>query len=119
MTRLHTKCRPHILAPTASDLAKYGKKDTILAGFHTDLNFLTIHGRSRYPGLNIWARNSGKRIPVRFPPTGKYLLVQAGKQLEHLSGGLIKAGFHEVVVNEATLQVSSSSVVPLHFELNT
>ena len=64
MTRLHTKCRPHILAPTASDLAKYGKKDTILAGFHTDLNFLIIHGRSRYPGLNIWARNSGKRIPV-------------------------------------------------------
>jgi hypothetical protein len=31
--------------------------------------------------------------------------VQAGKQLEHLSGGLIKAGFHEVVVNEATIQV--------------
>lgn len=96
---------PHILAPTASDLVKYGQKDTILAGFHTDLNFLTIHGRSRYPGLNIWARNTGKRIPVKFPPTGRYLLVQAGKQIEHLSGGLIKAGYHEVVVNEATLQV--------------
>ncbi|EPT04041.1 hypothetical protein FOMPIDRAFT_1022142 [Fomitopsis schrenkii] len=96
---------PHLLAPTASDLVKYGQQDTILAGFHTDLNFLTIHGRSRYPGLNIWARNTGKRIPVRFPPTGRYLLVQAGKQIEHLSGGLIKAGYHEVVVNEATLQV--------------
>ncbi|KAL1951582.1 hypothetical protein VTO73DRAFT_731 [Trametes versicolor] len=95
---------PHLLAPTASDLVKYGEKDTILAGFHTDLNFLTIHGRSRYPGLNIWARNTGKRIAVKFPPTGRYLLVQAGKQLEHLSGGLIKAGFHEVVVNDATLQ---------------
>ncbi|KAH9837008.1 Clavaminate synthase-like protein [Rhodofomes roseus] len=95
---------PHLLAPTASDLGKYGQKDTILAGFHTDLNFLTIHGRSRYPGLNIWARNTGKRIPVKFPPTGRYLLVQAGKQLEHLSGGLIKAGYHEVVVNEATLE---------------
>ncbi|OJT15802.1 hypothetical protein TRAPUB_3908 [Trametes pubescens] len=88
---------PHLLAPTASDLVKYGEKDTILAGFHTDLNFLTIHGRSRYPGLNIWARNTGKRIAVKFPPTGRYLLVQAGKQLEHLSGGLIKAGYHEVV----------------------
>jgi hypothetical protein len=22
----------------------------IFAGFHTDLNFLTIHGQSRYPG---------------------------------------------------------------------
>ncbi|KAI9512496.1 Clavaminate synthase-like protein [Russula earlei] len=94
---------PHLLAPTASDLVKYDKKDIILAGFHTDLNFLTIHGRSRYPGLHIWARNTGKRILVQFPPTGRYLLVQAGKQLEHLSGGLIKAGYHEVVVNEATI----------------
>lgn len=95
---------PHLLAPTASDLNKYGKKDTILAGFHSDLNFLTIHGRSRYPGLHIWARNSGKRIAVKVPP-GRYLLVQAGKQLEHITGGLIKAGLHEVVVNEATTQV--------------
>ncbi|TFK77370.1 Clavaminate synthase-like protein [Pluteus cervinus] len=97
------KYGPHILAPTASDLVKYGTKDTILAGFHTDLNFLTIHGRSRYPGLHIWARNTGKRIPVRIP-NGNYLLVQAGKQLEHVTGGLIKAGFHEVVVNERTIQ---------------
>jgi 2OG-Fe(II) oxygenase superfamily len=96
--------RPHLLAPTASDLSKYGARDTILAGFHTDLNFFTIHGRSRYPGLHIWARNTGKRIPVKIPP-GNYLLVQAGKQLEHISGGLIKAGFHEVVVNEQTLDI--------------
>ncbi|KDR85465.1 hypothetical protein GALMADRAFT_234353 [Galerina marginata CBS 339.88] len=95
---------PHLLAPTASDLIKFGKKDTILAGFHSDLNFLTIHGRSRYPGLNIWARNTGKRIPVKIPE-GSNLLVQAGKQLEHITGGLIKAGFHEVVVNDQTLEV--------------
>ncbi|KJA25905.1 hypothetical protein HYPSUDRAFT_37391 [Hypholoma sublateritium FD-334 SS-4] len=95
---------PHLLAPTASDLVKYGRKDTILAGFHTDLNFLTIHGRSRYPGLHVWARNTGKRIPVKIPP-GNNLLVQAGKQLEHITGGLIKAGFHEVVVNDQTLAV--------------
>jgi len=100
-----TGSRPHLLAPTASDLVKYNEKDTILAGFHTDLNFLTIHGRSRYPGLHIWARNTGKRLLVQFPPTGRYLLVQAGKQLEHLTGGLIKAGYHEVVVNEPTLAV--------------
>ncbi|KAL2880433.1 hypothetical protein SGCOL_004153 [Colletotrichum sp. CLE4] len=98
------KYGPHLLAPTASDLVKYGKPDTILAGFHTDLNFLTIHGRSRYPGLHIWARNTGKKIAVKIPE-GNYLLVQAGKQLEHLTGGLIKAGFHEVVVNEKTLAV--------------
>lgn len=93
---------PHLLAPTASDLDRYGARDTILAGFHTDLNFLTIHGRSRYPGLNIWARNTGSRIPVKIPP-GNHLLVQAGKQIEYVTGGLIKAGYHEVVVNEATL----------------
>ncbi|KAI2643731.1 hypothetical protein GGS21DRAFT_497905 [Xylaria nigripes] len=93
---------PHLLAPTASDLRRYNKKDTILAGFHTDLNFLTIHGRSRYPGLHIWARNTGRKIAVRIPP-GNYLLVQAGKQLEHITGGLVKAGFHEVVVNDSTL----------------
>ena len=104
---VHIVSRPHLLAPTASDLVKYNEKDTILAGFHTDLNFLTIHGRSRYPGLHIWARNTGKRLLVQFPPTGRYLLVQAGKQLEHLSGGLIKAGYHEVVVNEPTLAVNS------------
>jgi hypothetical protein len=34
------KYGPHLLAPTASDLKKYGKKDTILAGFHSVLNFL-------------------------------------------------------------------------------
>ncbi|KJZ77679.1 hypothetical protein HIM_02856 [Hirsutella minnesotensis 3608] len=94
---------PHLLAPTASDLEKYGEKDTILAGFHTDLNFLTIHGRSRYPGLNIWARNTGDRLAVKIP-AGNYLLVQAGKQLEYITGGLVKAGYHEVVVNEDTIK---------------
>jgi len=94
---------PHLLAPTASDLVKYGAKDTILAGFHTDLNFLTIHGRSRYPGLNIWARNTGSRIAVKIPP-GNNLLVQAGKQIEYITGGLIKAGYHEVVINDRTLE---------------
>ncbi|KAF4921857.1 hypothetical protein CGCVW01_v005713 [Colletotrichum viniferum] len=98
------KYGPHLLAPTASDLVKYGKQDTILAGFHTDLNFLTIHGRSRYPGLHIWARNTGKKVAVKIPE-GNYLLVQAGKQMEHFTGGLIKAGYHEVVVNEKTLAV--------------
>lgn len=94
---------PHVLAPTSSDLRRYGARDTILAGFHTDLNFLTIHGRSRYPGLHVWARNTGERIAVAIPP-GDHLLVQAGKQLEHLTGGLVKAGYHEVVVNERTLE---------------
>ncbi|WVQ84834.1 hypothetical protein IAT38_006991 [Cryptococcus sp. DSM 104549] len=91
----------HLLAPTATDLDKYGQLNTIYAGFHTDLNFLTIHGQSRYPGLHIWARNSGKRIAVKIPPG--CLLVQAGKQMEWLTGGLVKAGYHEVACTQATL----------------
>ncbi|KAK1923409.1 hypothetical protein DB88DRAFT_505325 [Papiliotrema laurentii] len=83
----------HLLAPTATDLVKYGRLNTIYAGFHTDLNFLTIHGQSRYPGR--------KRIQVRIPPG--CLLVQAGKQLEWMTGGLIEAGFHEVACTQATL----------------
>lgn len=31
--------------------------------------------------------------------------MQAGKQIEYITGGLIKAGYHEVVVNERTLEV--------------
>ena len=33
------------------------------------------------------------------------LFVQAGKQIEYLTGGYIMCGFHEVVVNEATVAV--------------
>lgn len=34
----------------ASDLSRFGKEGTVLAGYHYDLNALTIHGRSRFPG---------------------------------------------------------------------
>lgn len=70
--------------------------------------------RTRADAVHIWARNSGKRMPVRIP--AGCLLVQAGKQLEWMSGGLVKgvslhcsdlmvAGFHEVVCTQATLDV--------------
>lgn len=91
---------PHLLAPTGSDMSLYAKKvGTNIAGYHYDINALTIHGRSRYPGLHIWTR-TGKRMPV-FVPDG-CLLVQSGIQLEYLTGGLIKRGMHEVVVSEET-----------------
>jgi isopenicillin N synthase-like dioxygenase len=92
---------PHLLAPTGSDFNKFNKLDTILAGFHYDLNFLTIHGKSRFPGLYIWLRD-GSRVLVRVPDG--CLLLQAGMQLEWLTGGVITAGFHEVVVAPETLQ---------------
>jgi len=90
---------PHLLAPTGSDLARHGREGTVFAGAHTDLNFLTIHGRSRFPGLHVWLRD-GRRVPVAVPDG--CLLIQAGKQAEWLTGGHIVAGFHEVVFTEAT-----------------
>ena len=93
---------PHLLAPTGSDLNKNGQIGTVLAGFHTDLNFLTIHGKSRFPGLYVWTPQ-GKKLLVRV--RDGCLLVQAGKQFEWLTGGTVKAGFHEVVVVNETLSV--------------
>ena len=85
---------PHLLAPTGSDFSdEHGKLNTVLAGYHYDLNFLTIHGKSRFPGLYVWLRNGRKR-QVRVPDG--CLLVQAGKQIEYLTGGYVLAGFHEV-----------------------
>ncbi|XP_062222195.1 uncharacterized protein LOC133921369 [Phragmites australis] len=92
---------PHLLAPTGSDLQRHGSEGTVFAGFHYDLNFLTIHGRSRFPGLNIWLRN-GKRMEVKVPVG--CLLIQSGKQLEWLTGSECLAGMHEVVVTKRTLE---------------
>jgi len=96
------KYGPHLLAPTGSDIKKHSHEDVILAGFHYDLNFLTIHGKSRFPGLYIWLRD-GTKYKVTVPDG--CLLLQAGKQFEWLTGGHITAGFHEVVVTADTLAV--------------
>jgi hypothetical protein len=41
----------------------------VLAGFHYDLNFLTIHGKSRFPALNIFLRDGSsagrKKVAVK------------------------------------------------------
>ncbi|KAL6042064.1 2OG-Fe(II) oxygenase family oxidoreductase [Balamuthia mandrillaris] len=91
---------PHLLAPTGTDLLKHRQLDTIYAGFHYDLSFLTIHGRSRVPGLFVWLRSGEKQL-VRVPEG--CLLIQAGKQMEILTGGYVEAGYHEVVCCEETL----------------
>lgn len=92
---------PHLLAPTGSDLRRHGQEGTIFAGYHYDLNFLTIHGRSRFPGLNIWLRN-GEKVEVKVPVG--CLLIQTGKQIEWLTAGECIAGMHEVVVTQRTLE---------------
>ncbi|KAJ4850624.1 hypothetical protein Tsubulata_022194 [Turnera subulata] len=91
---------PHLLAPTGSDLRRYGQEGTVFAGYHYDLNFLTIHGRSRFPGLNIWLRN-GQKVEVKVPLG--CLLIQTGKQIEWLTAGGCIAGMHEVVVTKRTI----------------
>jgi isopenicillin N synthase-like dioxygenase len=93
------QCGAHLLAPTGSDFNKFGKDGTVLAGYHYDLNFLTIHGKSRFPGLSVWSR-AGQKLSVAMPDG--CLLVQAGKQIEYCTGGHVLAGFHEVVCNSKT-----------------
>ena len=58
---------------------------------------MTIHGKSNYGGLYLWLRN-GKKKRVKIPDG--CLLIQAGIQLEYLTGGELIAGFHEVVYTE-------------------
>lgn len=97
---------PHLLAPTGSDLKMHGA-GTVLAGFHNDLNLLTGHGRSNYPGLHAWTRD-WERFLVRIPE-GCFLM-QAGMQLERLTGGRVLPGFHEVVVTEESSTLARTAL---------
>jgi isopenicillin N synthase-like dioxygenase len=90
---------PHLLDPTGVDLDRYGELGTVCAGFHYDLNFLSLHGRVRFPGLVVWSRDE-TRIDADVPVG--CLLVQAGRQLEYMTGGRVLNGFHEVAVSAAT-----------------
>ena len=95
------KQAPHLLGPTGSDLQSYGQEGAVLAGYHFDTHFLTIHGKSRFPGLNLWLKN-GQKIEGAIPEG--CLLVQAGKQMEYLTGGDCMAGLHEVIVTDKTIE---------------
>ena len=88
----------HLLAPTASDLIKYDV-GTTFAGFHYDLNFLTVHGKNRYPGLYIWDQDFNK---LAFKVPEGCLLMQSGIQFEFLTGGYVNAGYHEVMYTQGT-----------------
>ena len=97
---------PHLLAPTGSDLRNHRAVGTVLAGWHNDLNLLTIHGKSRFPGLFVWLKD-GTKMAVKIPKG--CLLVQAGLQLEHLTGGAVHAGMHEVVVLPSTVEAAEKA----------
>ena len=88
----------HLLAPTGSDLNK-SSVGTVFAGFHYDISLMTVHGKSRYPGLLVWTRDWKKR-PVKIPEG--CLLVQSGTTFEHITGGYVMSGYHEVIYTDAT-----------------
>ena len=100
------KLGSHLLSPTASDLMKWDV-GTAFAGFHNDLNFITIHGKSRYPGLFLWTRD-WKKITAKVPEG--CLLMQAGQMFEWITGGYVLAGFHEVVYTDATKRVRDNNI---------
>lgn len=85
---------PHLFAPTGSDLRTYGMPGTVLAGWHDDLNFMSVHGKSNFLGLRVWRRD-GVPLLVRIPDG--CMLVQAGQQFEYLTGGAVLCGMHEVI----------------------
>ena len=97
---------PHLLAPTGSDLTRY-KKGTVFAGFHYDFNLLTIHGKSRFPGLFAWLR-TGERINVSVPEG--HLLLQSGKQFEILTGGYVTCGYHEVIYTDLVEKAKDKAI---------
>jgi isopenicillin N synthase-like dioxygenase len=87
----------HLIAPTIVRLEHLTQP--IIAGFHSDISFFSVHGKSRFSGLNIWSRDDQKtRVSI---PNG-CVLIQAGRQLEYITNGYILAGFHEVVVEDDT-----------------
>lgn len=99
---------PHLLAPTGTDLSLFvDRVGTTVAGYHYDINILTIHGRARFPGLYVWTR-AGTRVQVQVPEG--FLLVQSGVQLEYLTAGAILRGMHEVVISEDTARVVKEAV---------
>lgn len=76
------------------------------SNFLLDISFLTIHGKSRFPGLYIWLR-TGQRVPVKVPEG--CFLIQAAKQIEILTAGYIYAGYHEVVVDDALIEKTAEA----------
>lgn len=97
---------PHLIAPNGVNLLEYPGK-TVFNGFHYDLNWGTIHGSARFPGLRAWPR-SGPPFVVRVPQG--CLLFQVAKQLEWQTGGYFRAGFHEVVNLPETVAAAREAV---------
>lgn len=100
---------PHLLGPNAANLDTLNTPGTIINAYHYDLNALSIHGPANYPGLRIWLRDNTSLL-VKMPPG--HILIQVGQQLEWITGGLLTAGMHEVVVTKEALAARQKSDNP-------
>ena len=71
---------------------------------HTHAHAVRVSGERAALCIRITpysARNKHSRLPPQVPDG--CLLLQVGKQLEWVTGGVLAAGFHEVVVKEPSM----------------
>lgn len=103
----------HLLAPTGSDLGKF-KVNDIFAGVHYGkiIWFFRFKFLNNTWKIKLWriiylVKKWWKR-KVRIPDG--CLLLQAGRQLEYLTGGDCLAGFHEVVYTDEVKKVVDKKI---------
>lgn len=87
------RCVSHILLRQPQPCITYTRAAHLFAKTYGHRCVHCSAGKSRFPGLHVWLAD-GRRLPVSIPPG--CLLCQAGKQMEWLTGGQVKAGMHEV-----------------------
>ena len=85
-----------VFSPPGHDLSRQKPGDMLLS-FHYDFTLLTVHHKGLFPGLYAWTPD-GRRFKPQ-TPTNHYF-IHGGKQLEWVTGGFLKAIFHEVYYDQ-------------------
>ncbi|MDZ7676295.1 MAG: 2-oxoglutarate and iron-dependent oxygenase domain-containing protein [Acidimicrobiales bacterium] len=80
------------------------------AGAHTDINLTTVLPRATTRGLQIETGGAEETTWVDAAPPEGHVIVNTGIMLEHVSNGVIPAGWHRVVA-DPELDVERYSVV--------
>jgi len=103
-----TRYGQHLLAPTGtnvSELIRFEGDQAVIAAAHEDLNWISGHLPANGPGLRAWTRDLSAFL-VKAPPN--CVLLQAGMQLQRVTGGRILAGLHEVLVTPALVRLAQA-----------
>ena len=95
-----------LFAPTACELRGLELGD-VIAPYHFDLGRLTVHFVASFAALICWTR---ERMPFQPVVPGSGFFIQAGMELEVLTGGHIRTGFHEVVILDQTLKQIAAAI---------